>query len=102
VRVELEEADIPHYKSGARAWASPRGAGDQRFQLRAPRIEPLVIPKKELTGAATERVDTRVLRILYEVDSVGRTLFPGQQMDVFIAGEDDETAVQASGENGHR
>jgi multidrug resistance efflux pump len=101
VRVELEEADIPRFNSSARAWASPRGAGDQRFALRALRVEPLVIAKKELTGAATERVDTRVLRVLYEVDSMGRALFPGQQMDVFIAGEGDE-AVQANGEGSHR
>ena len=55
----------------ARAWASPRGAGDQRFNLRPLRVEPLVAAKTELAGAATERVDTRVLRMLYEVDAAG-------------------------------
>jgi multidrug resistance efflux pump len=93
VRVEVEEADLPRLDPKARAWASPRGASDQRFNLRPLRVEPLVIAKTELVGAATERIDTRVLRLLYEVDAAGRTLYPGQQMDVFIAADGGEKAV---------
>jgi multidrug resistance efflux pump len=85
VRVEVEEADLSRFDPKARAWASPRGAPDQRFNLRPLRVEPLVVAKTELVGAATERVDTRVLRVVYEVDATGRTLYPGQQMDVFIS-----------------
>jgi len=93
VRVEIEEADLPRFDPKARAWASPRGAADQRFNLRPLRVEPLVVAKTELVGAAVERVDTRVLRMLYEVDAAGRTLYPGQQMDVFISADDMERTV---------
>jgi hypothetical protein len=48
------------------------------------RIEPLVIPKRSLTGDVTERVDTRVMQVLYEVRDGGNELLPGQQLDVFI------------------
>jgi HlyD family secretion protein len=44
-----------------------------------------VIPKKSLTGDTTERVDTRVLQVIYEFDPTGRPpLFVGQQVEVFI------------------
>jgi hypothetical protein len=58
-------------------------------QLEFVRFEPLVIPKKSLTGDATERVDTRVLQVIYRLQKpVPAALFAGQQMDVFIATQD--------------
>ena len=48
------------------------------------RIEPYVVPKKSLTGDNTERVDTRVLQVIYAIDTTGKRLFVGQQLDVFI------------------
>lgn len=48
-----------------------------------------MIPKKSLTGDATERVDTRVLQVIYRLQNpVPAALFVGQQMDVFIADAD--------------
>ena len=42
-------------------------------------------PKKSLTGDNTERVDTRVLQVIYAVDGpTNNKLFDGQQVDVFI------------------
>ena len=43
-----------------------------------------MVPKKSLTGDNTERVDTRVLQVIYAIDTGGRRLFVGQQLDVFI------------------
>ncbi len=43
-----------------------------------------MIPKKSLTGDNTERVDTRVLQVMYALDVADRPIFVGQQMDVFI------------------
>jgi hypothetical protein len=48
------------------------------------RVEPYVVPKKSLTGDNTERVDTRVLQVIYALDSKEQTFYVGQQMDVFI------------------
>jgi hypothetical protein len=48
-------------------------------------VEPFVVPKKSLTGDNTERVDTRVLQVIYDCDPAGRPpLFVGQQVEVFI------------------
>src|SRR5262249_39172606 len=41
-------------------------------------------PKRSLTGASTERVDTRVLQILYSFEREALPVFVGQQVDVFI------------------
>jgi hypothetical protein len=48
------------------------------------RVEPFVVPKRSLTGENTERVDTRVLQVIYAVESAETTLYVGQQVDVFI------------------
>ena len=89
VRIDIDEADIPRLRPGARAWASPRGGGALKIPLQFVRIEPLVTPKKSLTGAGTERVDTRVLTVIYrfspqDLPNGAGEVFPGQQMDIFI------------------
>jgi HlyD family secretion protein len=44
-----------------------------------------VIPKRSLTGASTERVDTRVLQVIYRFpNTLGRPVYVGQQVDLFI------------------
>jgi hypothetical protein len=48
------------------------------------RFEPYVVPKRSLTGDSTERVDTRVLQIIYALDPAALPVFVGQLMDVFI------------------
>jgi HlyD family secretion protein len=48
------------------------------------RIEPYIVPKKSLTGDNTERVDTRVLQIIYRFEPPPFPVYTGQQMDVFI------------------
>lgn len=51
------------------------------------RFEPFVVPKRSLTGDSTERVDTRVLQVIYRVERDDIPLFVGQQLDVFIEAE---------------
>jgi HlyD family secretion protein len=48
------------------------------------RVEPYVTPKTSLTGSSTERVDTRVLQVIYSFAPHALPAFVGQQMDVFI------------------
>jgi multidrug resistance efflux pump len=86
VRVDIDEHDAPRFRPGAAARGSLRGDPSHPFPLRFVRVEPYVIPKKSLTGDNTERVDTRVLQVIYAVDGVSaeRPLYVGQQMDVFI------------------
>lgn len=64
-----------------------RDAGERRFPLSPLRVHPLVVAKTALTGAAAERIDTRILRVLYKIESEGGALYLGQQMDVFISSD---------------
>jgi hypothetical protein len=85
VRVDIDEYDIPRFVANAPARAVLKGQSENFFPLRFVRIEPYVIPKKSLTGDNTERVDTRVLQVIYAVDGdTNNKLFVGQQVDVFI------------------
>lgn len=84
VRVDIDEHDIPRFRPGAKAKAMLRGNPQQEYPLTFVRVEPYVVPKKSLTGDNSERVDTRVLQVIYAVDPSYQRLYPGQQMDVFI------------------
>ena len=64
---------------------SLRGSPARQYPLEFVRVEPYVIPKKSLTGDNTERVDTRVLQVIYALDRRrDRPVYVGQQLDVFI------------------
>ncbi len=85
VRVSIDEHEIPRFQSGAKAYATVVGCPDLRYPLTFVRPEPFVIPKKSLAGDNRERVDTRVLEVIYElVPPKGAPLFVGQQINVFI------------------
>ena len=83
VRADVDEQDSWRVKAGASAVASVRGDSGHRYKLRFVRFEPYVIPKKNLTGDSTERVDTRVLQVIFALDR-NAPVYAGQQMDVFI------------------
>jgi multidrug resistance efflux pump len=92
VRVDIDEHDIPRFEPGTPAWAMVRGHPSRKYPLRFVRVEPYVIPKKSLTGDNTERVDTRVLQVIYALDEESEAtalsswprVYVGQQLDVFI------------------
>jgi multidrug resistance efflux pump len=84
VRVDVDERDIPRFQTGAEASAYPRGETRSELRLRFVRVEPLAIPKKALTGDNTERVDTRVLQVIYAIEPGHAPVYVGQQLDVFI------------------
>ncbi|MDH4083688.1 MAG: efflux RND transporter periplasmic adaptor subunit [Nitrospira sp.] len=84
VRADVDEVNAPLVTPDARGVASIRSMGGQKIPLRFVRIEPFVVPKKSLTGDNTERVDTRVLQIIYRFDRPSFPVYAGQQVDVFI------------------
>jgi len=86
VRTDVDEHEAWKVRADAAAYATVRGSTATRIPLRFVRFEPYVVPKKSLTGDSTERVDTRVLQVIYEVDGKTVPLYVGQQLDVFIAG----------------
>lgn len=84
VRVDIDEHDIPRFHPDLPARATLRGDQNQSYQLSFVRLEPYVVPKKSLTGDNTERVDTRVLQVIYAIEPGGSDLHVGQQVDVFL------------------
>lgn len=88
IRVDVDENDAWRVQPNRPARASIRGNSDLATDLRFVRIEPFVIPKRSLTGESSERVDTRVLQIIYAFDAKNLPVYTGQQMDVFIEAAD--------------
>jgi len=84
VRVAVEEPEAARVHCSAPGVATPRGHASVRSPLKFVRFEPLVVPKRALTGDSAERVDTRVLQVLYKIERSDGRFFVGQQMDVFI------------------
>jgi len=99
VRVNIDEEDLPRLKISAPARAKIRGdAAQEELPLRFVRLEPYIVPKASLTGANTERVDTRVVQVIYALDPKHRLVreqkvLVGQLVDVFI-----DTRPAAGGE----
>jgi multidrug resistance efflux pump len=85
IRADVDEHEAWKVRETAAAEAQVRGNPEQNTRLSFVRFEPFVIPKSSLTGDTTERVDTRVLQVIYHVDpGTPLRLFAGQQMDIFI------------------
>jgi len=86
VRVDIDENDAWKIKPGAKASANLRGNSALRTELTFVRIEPFVVPKRSLTGDSSERVDTRVLQVLYAFKDPAFAVYVGQQMDIYVEG----------------
>ncbi len=88
VRVDIDENDAWRFQPGAPAVASIRGNPQLKTDLAFEYVEAYVVPKRSLTGESTERVDTRVMQVIYSFKRGNLPIYPGQLMDVFI---DDRT-----------
>ncbi|HEV7227300.1 efflux RND transporter periplasmic adaptor subunit [Brevundimonas sp.] len=83
VRAEFDEADLGRLRTNGRAYGVLRGRSDVRAPLTFVRVEPQAVEKRALSGGS-ERVDTRVVEVLYAFDPVAHPAFLGQRMDVFV------------------
>lgn len=91
IRIDIDEDDATRVALGKPAVVSPRGAAQRRFEARFVRAEPLVVPKRSLTNSAAERVDVRVLQVIYALPDEARGVFRvGQQVDAFIPAQEVE------------
>jgi len=84
VRLDIDENEIDRVALGQPATISPRGDARVRVQANFVRAEPLVIPKRSLTNSSSERVDVRVLQLIYALPEGNHQLFVGQQVDGFV------------------
>jgi hypothetical protein len=90
VRAQVDEEDIallgPMLAGKTqRAIARTRGAIVVDVPLTLVRVEPFARAKMDISGANVERVDTRVVEVVFAVEgAVAVPVFPGQALDVFI------------------
>lgn len=85
VRADVDEQNAPRLQPGQAATAYLKGDTTQPIELTFLRIEPFVVPKTSLTGGSTERVDTRVLQVIYGFQRPeDRPVYVGQQVDLFV------------------
>lgn len=84
VRVDIDEDDLARFRPGMPGECFVRGEAARALPLEFVRVEPYVSPKKSLTGAGNERVDTRSLQVIYAIKSPPAGIYVGQQLDVFL------------------
>ncbi|MBI1190980.1 MAG: biotin/lipoyl-binding protein [Tepidisphaera sp.] len=87
IRADVNEEDVPRVSAGAAAVAMVRGDAATRIPLSFVRVEPLVTPKRALSGFAPERVDTRVMQVIFRIEGPAPGVLVGQQVDVYIDGD---------------
>ena len=83
VRVDIDENEVARVALGDTAVISPRGAAELHVNATFVRAEPQVVPKRSLTNSAAERVDVRVLQLIYALPE-SDAFRVGQQIDAFI------------------
>jgi HlyD family secretion protein len=96
VRIDIDESEIDRVAIGEPAIVSPRGNAGRRVEAAYVRTEPLIVPKRSLTNQATERVDVRVLQLIYALPPTARDFYVGQQVDAFIPAKARPAATQTA------
>lgn len=84
IRVDIDEINASNYHPGVTAIASLKGDSSKRFPVRFVRVQPYMVPKTNLSGTSTERVDVRVLQVIYDFAPPVFPVYVGQQVDVFF------------------
>lgn len=95
VRVDIDENEVARVALGEPAVISPRGAAELHVNAAFVRAEPLVVPKRSLTNSAAERVDVRVLQLIYALPP-SDAFRVGQQIDAFIPARASRAASAAA------
>ena len=99
IRADIDESDAWRVRPNTTAVAYVRGDTKEKIPLEFVRFEPYVVPKHSLTGDSTERVDTRVLQVIYRINAQNRGIYVGQQMDVYIENPVSTKAAPGASEN---
>lgn len=100
VRADIDEVNAPQVVPGSPAVAYLKGYTNKSIPLTFDRIEPYIVPKRSLTGDNRERVDTRVLQIIYQFQRPPFPVYVGQQVDVFIERSGEESSISDQGIRG--
>jgi ABC exporter DevB family membrane fusion protein len=83
VRVDVDETDVAKIREGQKAYVMADAYGDKKFTGRVVRIGQVLGKKNIRTDEPKERVDTKILEALIELDA-GQTLPTGLRVDAYI------------------
>ncbi|NCB05013.1 MAG: HlyD family efflux transporter periplasmic adaptor subunit [Clostridia bacterium] len=85
VRADVDEQVAPRVRPNMKAVGYVKGDTQRPIALEFVRVEPYIVPKTSLTGSSVERVDTRVLQIIYRFPRTAQTgIYVGQQLDLYL------------------
>jgi RND family efflux transporter MFP subunit len=84
MRIDIDEEDSWRFRKGAKATAFVRGNAAISFPMEFTRVEPYILPKTSYTGDVVERIDTRVLQVLYRFNKGDLPVYAGQLLDVYF------------------
>ncbi|HTW31989.1 MAG TPA: efflux RND transporter periplasmic adaptor subunit [Candidatus Sulfotelmatobacter sp.] len=91
VRVDVDETDVSKVRVGERAYVTADAYGTQKFWGHVVRVGQQLGRKNVRTDEPTEKVDTKILETLVELDS-GSQLPDGLRVDAYIVPEAGELA----------
>jgi HlyD family secretion protein len=91
VRVDVDETDVSKVRVGQRTYVTAEAFGKQKFWGHVVRVGQQLGPKNVRTDDPTEKVDTKILETLVELDS-GSQLPDGLRVDAFIVPDGGEVA----------
>ena len=83
VRAEIDESDVSRIARGETAWITAEAYAGQRFRGVVARVGQRLGRKRVFTDQPTEKVDTKVLEALIDLDE-GVRLPVGLRVDVFV------------------
>lgn len=83
VRADVDETDIARVRMGQRAYVTADAFGEQKFWGRIVRVGQILGKKNVRTEEPTERVDTKILETLIEMDEAG-ALKTGLRVTAYI------------------
>lgn len=84
VRVDVDETDVARIAVGQHAYVTADAYGDRRFPGRVVRVGQLLGRKNFRTDEPNERIDTKILETLVELDD-GHELPLGLRVQAFVA-----------------
>jgi HlyD family secretion protein len=91
VRVDVDETDVSKVLVGQRAYVTADAFGKQKFWGHVVRVGQQLGPKNVRTDEPTEKVDTKILETLVELNP-GSQLPDGLRVDAFIVPDGGEVA----------
>jgi HlyD family secretion protein len=92
VRVDVDETDVGKVRVGQKAYVTADAFGKQKFWGRVVRVGQQLGPKNVRTDEPAEKVDTKILETLVELDP-GAQLLDGLRVDAFIVPDGGEVAL---------